>query len=129
MKNRFEDESFDEYIKISKEFQYKPRNSTGFYIIFWLLYADVEEIYISGYDGYKALSGLESGKWETKIPYYDIDGNVWIENDMNKISINELKDFYTHSLTTEWLAIEKAIKVAENRGVKVFISKDSNETT
>ena len=124
VKNRFTSEAFKDYINISDKFRYSPRNSTGFYIILWLLYADVEEIYISGYDGHKALSGLEVGKWNTKKPYYDIDGNVWIEDDMTKISIGKLKNFYTHSLTTEWLAIEEAIKVAENRGIKIKTQKD-----
>jgi hypothetical protein len=127
-KNRYKDESFADYVKISDDFGYAPRNSTGFYMILWLLYADVDEIYIAGYDGYKAYSGLDRGIWKVDKPFHDISGNVWCNGDCQQIkNIGERgnpDDFYYHNLTTEWLAIEKAIEKARDRGVKVFVAKD-----
>ena len=126
-KNKFEDVSFKSYVDISSRFKYSPRNSTGFYIILWLLYADVDEIYISGYDGYKALTGLVPGEWDVSTPYHYLDGDVWVEQDNEDIKNNNIRNYNYHNLTTEWLAIEEAIKIAEERGVKVFVAKDNDE--
>ena len=127
--DRFESPAFLPYIQFSKQMGYVPRNSTGSYIILWLLYADVNEIYISGFDGYKMLSGSVPGQWDTDKPYYDINGNEWVPRDNREIAArgnqsDNPKDFYFHNLYVEWLAIEDAIEKARARGVKVFISKE-----
>jgi len=126
-KDRLDWESLQYYVSEMNKFGYKPRNSTGMYLILWLLYGDVDEIYISGYDGYLTLSGTTPGFWDTKSPYKDINGNIWCPQDNQEIKAKEesgIKDFYYHNLAIEWMAIEDAIEKARNRGVKVFVSKE-----
>ena len=122
-KNRFEWEAFKYYVSLMEKFGYKPRNSTGMYLILWLLYADVDEIYISGFDGHLALSGTIPGKWDTNTPYKDIQGNIWCPQDNKEIESGK-KDFYYHNLYIEWQAIEDAVQKARDRGVKIFVSKE-----
>ena len=127
-RDRFESSAFQRYVHHSKTYGYQPRNSTGLYIVLWLLYADVDEIYISGYDGWMALSGTEPGKWDIAQPHYAIDGVEWCADGNEAIQQNRPGKFFMHNLWTEWLAIEDAIKVAEERGVKVFVSYRNKET-
>jgi len=122
---RYGEDAFQDFVCLSKGFGYEPRNTTGFYMILWLLYANVDEIYISGYDGWMALTGLEPRKWDVSKPYYDIDGNEWCAADNEKIRRGQTGNFYFHNLTVEWMAIEKAIEKARARGVRVEVSKEA----
>ena len=128
VKDKFNQEAFESYIKYTKELDYQPRNSTGLYLILWLWYANVKEIYISGFDGHLALSGDKSEEWNTKKVYKDILGNEWCPDDNKEIETSKAtgkkNSFYYHNLYTEWKSMEDAIKIAEDRGVKVFVSKE-----
>lgn len=128
MKDQYRLPALKEYLDLCKRFKHAPRVSTGFYIILWLLYAPVKEIYISGYDGYKALSGKEPGLWDVKQKYKDCNDKVWCENDYNTIERNRKENIpdpcWYHNLTIEWMAIENAIAKAEARGVGVFVAKE-----
>ncbi len=78
--------------------------STGFHVLLWLLYADVDTIYIAGFDG--------RSKGET---YHAIAGRRYTER--------ETHDY--HSFAIEWSVIERlGIPAARARGVNVHVAKD-----
>lgn len=118
VRDRYNKECFKDYVRLSREFGYEPRNSTGFYLILWLLYADVKKVHIAGYDGWMALSGKEKGEWKTDKKYYDCNGRLWCPDDYKEI---ETGNYYLHNLYVEWLAIKEAVKKARDRGVEVEI--------
>ena len=128
-KDRYEWPSFRDYVEISNRMGYAPRNSTGFFMVLWLLYADVDDIYVTGYDGHLALTGGEPGRWDTATPYRNLDGTEWVPGDNERIQkigqAGRPEDFWYHNLTTEWRAIERAIGEAERRGVRVHVSKEA----
>ena len=128
VKERFEQPEFKHYVKQSDKFLYEPRNSTGMYIILWLLYAPVKQIYISGYDGWMGLTGNMPGVWETNRVHYDVNGKEWCPHNNQTITsdrrLGRNNKFFYHNLYTEWLAIQDAIKKAEKRGVKVYVAKE-----
>jgi len=121
-RNRFDSPVFAPYVKHTNDMGYIPKNSTGFYMILWLLYAPVDTIYISGCDGWMGLTGDEYGEWDVDKVYHDIDGREWCPVD-NAIVRSGDKEFAFHNLHTEWLAIEDAIVIAKDRGVNVVVSK------
>lgn len=87
-------------------FGFGKTGSTGFFLILWLLYADVDEIYISGFDGY---TGASADGYKT------LDGEKWPK--------------VRHNLSSEWLVVQKAIEAAKNRGVKVFVVQGDDAVT
>jgi len=117
---RYSFKELKEYVTACNKLEYPPRNSNGLWIVLWLLYANVEEIYISGYDGWMCHSGKERGQWQVENKYYDCNGTLWAPNDYKEI---ENGNYFFHNLYTEWLAIEAAIKKARERGVVVTVAK------
>lgn len=81
------------------------RFTTGSLIILFLLYADIKEYYIAGYDGYKKTRQFQQA-----------DGKQWHGW------------FNGHDLNGDWILIERAIAEAEKQGKKVFVARDDTDT-
>ena len=123
-KDLYDTPAFAAYLTETERRGFVPHASTGYYMTLWLRYADVDEILIAGYSGYKGLTGSGVKEWKVSQPYTNVLGDTWCPEDLPLLQRGDPRGFASHNLDCEWTGIEAAIGAAVARGVKVEVAKE-----